>query len=70
MQAESDDLRKISLWSSVALLLAGLLFYVIWSLIYDTWDLSKVENMGVYSVSIVLCGFGIVGILLYSRRIA
>jgi len=39
----------------------GLAFYISWSFLYGTWT-----DIGVYSVSIVLVAFGIVGYILYS----
>ena len=47
------------------LILLGILFYVGWSLLYDTWDITKPENMGVYALTILLVGFGVTGFLLY-----
>ncbi len=39
----------------------GLAFYISWSFLYGTWT-----DIGVYSVSVVLIAFGIVGYILYS----
>ncbi len=39
----------------------GVAFYFGWSLLHGTWT-----DLGVYSVTIVLVGFGIFGYLLYS----
>ncbi len=39
----------------------GIAFYVSWSYLYGTWT-----DIGVYSVTIVMVGFGIIGYLLYS----
>ncbi len=39
----------------------GVAFYFGWSLLYGTWT-----DMGVYAVTVVLVGFGVVGYLLYS----
>ncbi len=40
---------------------AGLAFYISWSFLHGTWT-----DIGVYSVSVVLIAFGIVGYMLYS----
>ncbi len=39
----------------------GVAFYLSWSFLYGTWT-----DLGVYTVSIVLIGFGVIGYLLYS----
>ena len=57
--------RKIAAAFYFFLILLGLLFYVGWSLLYNTWDLSRPENVGVYALTIILLGFGITGYLLY-----
>jgi len=36
-----------------------------WSLLYNTWDISRPENVGVYALTILLVGFGATGYLLY-----
>jgi hypothetical protein len=38
----------------------GLAFYLCWSIMYNTWT-----DVGVYSISATLMGFGLVGMLLY-----
>ena len=47
------------------LILIGILFYVGWSLAYNTWDITRPENSGVYGLTIILLGFGVTGYLLY-----
>ncbi|MFP3871406.1 MAG: hypothetical protein ACOCTR_00345 [Candidatus Natronoplasma sp.] len=39
----------------------GIAFYVSWSFMYGTWT-----DIGVYTVTIVLVGFGIIGYFLHS----
>lgn len=39
----------------------GIAFYFSWSLLYGTWT-----DIGVYTVTVVLVGFGIIGYFLYS----
>ena len=57
--------RKVAAAFYFFLILLGLLFYVGWSLLYNTWDISRPENVGVYALTILLLGFGITGYLLY-----
>ncbi|PYB68590.1 hypothetical protein DMB44_03005 [Thermoplasma sp. Kam2015] len=44
---------------SVALLFIGLAFYLSWSIMYGTWF-----DIGLYSFTIVLIVFGVLGIML------
>jgi hypothetical protein len=39
----------------------GVLFYMVWGAAYGGWT-----DIGVYSITIILLGFGIVGMFLYS----
>jgi len=41
----------------------GIAFYFSWNIMYGKWF-----DVGVYSVTVVLVGFGIIGFLLYSIR--
>lgn len=49
---------------SFALLLGGVVFYVGWSIAYGDW-----YDIGLYSVSVILILFGILGIVLSHFRI-
>ena len=42
-------------------LAAGVAFYVIWSALFDAWT-----DLAVYTISVIMIGFGIAGTLLYS----
>ena len=57
--------RRIAAAFYFFLILLGVLFYVGWSLLYNTWDISRPENVGVYALTILLVGFGATGYLLY-----
>lgn len=50
------------------LLILGIFFYLAWGIIFGSWDVARPENIGVYALTVILVGFGIVGLLLYSRR--
>jgi len=41
----------------------GVAFYLSWNILYGAWF-----DVGVYSVTAVLVGFGIIGFLLYSMK--
>ncbi len=57
--------KKIAFWFYSLVFLAGILFYLIWGFTYGSWNLLRPEWVGAYAVTIVLVGFGIVGMLLY-----
>ncbi|HYS72228.1 MAG TPA: hypothetical protein VEM95_07375 [Thermoplasmata archaeon] len=65
MADEASPTRKIAAGFYLLLLLLGVFFYFAWSLVFNTWDVTKPENMGVYAMTILLVGFGITGYLLY-----
>ncbi len=50
------------------LLILGIFFYLAWGIVFGSWDVTRPENVGVYALTVILVGFGIIGILLYSRR--
>jgi hypothetical protein len=50
------------------LLVLGIVFYIAWGIVFDTWDVTRPENIGVYALTVILVGFGLVGFFLYSRR--
>lgn len=59
--------RRVAFGFYVALLVAGLFFYVAWGIAYGAWNPFVPENIGVYAVTVVLVAFGVVGILLYRK---
>ena len=67
MNESSETPRKILFAFSILLIMAGLIMYFVWGILYNSWNILLVENMGVYAVTIILICFGIVGALLYSK---
>jgi hypothetical protein len=59
--------KKIAVAFYAFLVVLGILMYVGWGMFFGTWDLLAPENVGVYSIVIILLGFGITGVLLYTR---
>ena len=59
--------RRVAFGFYTFLLLVGIAFYVIWGAIYSSWNMFRPENSGVYAVTVITVGFGIVGMLLYRR---
>lgn len=44
------------------LLVLGVIFYISWGILYDEW-----KDIGVYSITIIMIGFGLFGVFLYSQ---
>ncbi|TLZ88704.1 MAG: hypothetical protein E6K02_00470 [Methanobacteriota archaeon] len=59
--------RSAAFWFYALAFLAGILFYLTWGFSYGSWNILKPEWVGAYAVTIVLVGFGIVGMLLYRK---
>lgn len=55
--------RIYKLVFSFLVLIGGLALYIFWAASYDAWT-----DIGLYSVVIILIGFGLVGIFLYTRK--
>lgn len=53
---------NIAKYFYLILLIIGLVFYISWGVLYNGWF-----DRGVYAVTIVLVGFGVAGMLLYSH---
>ena len=53
--------RKIVRGFCILLMLAGVIMLIIWVGVYGIW-----KDIGLYSVLVLLIGFGLVGTLLYS----
>ena len=60
--------RKITLAFYSLLLVAGVLIYWVWGLIYGTWYPFTRGNTGIYTIYIPLIAFGLIGILLYRKK--
>lgn len=59
--------RKVAIAFYAFLIVLGIIMYVGWGMFFGTWDLLAPENVGVYSIVVILIGFGITGVLLYTR---
>jgi hypothetical protein len=57
-----QSLRKVHLAKAfyLTLLVAGVLLYLLWAIYYNAW-----LDIGLYSIVILLVGFGLFGYLLY-----
>lgn len=63
--AEVGFPRRVAFTFYLILFLAGIIFYVIWGIYYGAWNLFAQDWIGAYAVTVVLVGFGLVGMLLY-----
>jgi hypothetical protein len=56
--------KKTVTMFSLLLIMVAVLFYWVWGVSYGSWNIFTAENMGVYSIFIVLIGLGVFGLLL------
>ncbi|NLX48119.1 MAG: hypothetical protein GXY70_08145 [Euryarchaeota archaeon] len=56
--------KKAVAMFSLLLIVAAVLFYWVWGISYGSWNIFSAENMGVYSIFVVLLGLGVLGLLL------
>jgi hypothetical protein len=69
MPEEQEQIPKKYLIGFYSLLLAlGLIIYLAWGIMYGSWNIFARENLGIYALTVLLVGFGIVGILLYTMN--
>lgn len=66
-QEMSETQRKLWFYFSVLMIAAGVAFYWVWGLMFGTWNLFYTENLGAYSITVLLIAFGIVGALLTKK---
>jgi len=64
----SEGQRKLWFAVSVLFIIAGILFYWSWGLMFNTWDIFKTESLGAYVLTVLLLGFGIIGALLTRKK--
>ncbi len=60
--------KAVKMFLSIALLVAGFAMYWIWGLLYGSWNFFEKDYIGVYSIVVVLIGFGLIGLLLTFRE--
>ncbi len=62
--------RRVAFGFYTLLLLLGVAFYMIWGVIYGSWNVFDRSNAGVYAVLVIMVGFGLVGMILYRKPAA
>jgi hypothetical protein len=63
MNGMVETLRKVNYARAfyLVLLVTGVILYLLWSLLFDAWT-----DLGLYSITMMMVGFGLVGYLLYT----
>lgn len=69
MAGASSFPRRVAFGFYTLLLLGGIAFYFLWGALYSSWNIFAPQNAGVYAVTVIMAGFGIVGMLLYRKPI-
>ncbi len=59
--------RTVVFYGYGFLLSMGVLLYVVWGILYNSWNIFAAENIGIYALVILMVVFGLAGMLLYSR---
>ncbi|HNU35050.1 MAG TPA: hypothetical protein PKJ15_00485 [Methanomassiliicoccales archaeon] len=62
MAEQAYPKKALSIFS-LLLIVAAVLLYWVWGISYGSWNIFAAENMGVYSLFIVLLGLGVLGLL-------
>ncbi len=69
MMAEGEGFqRKAVLAFYTILLVAGVVLYWAWGILYGTWSPFTRGNIGIYTIYILLIAFGAFGILLNWKK--
>jgi len=63
--AEVEFPHRVAFLFYLALFMGGIIFYLIWGIYYGAWNLFAADWIGAYAVTVILVGFGLVGMLLY-----
>jgi hypothetical protein len=61
---ENSFPKKFKLALSLILIGGALAFYWAWGVMYNSWNIFNGSNMGVYSIVVIMLGFGILGLFL------
>lgn len=63
MEQEVELPRRFKLIFAFLVFISGLALYLYWAAAYSAWT-----DIGLYSVVMVLMGFGLAGMFLYTRK--
>jgi hypothetical protein len=63
MAEQAYPKRTLTIFS-LLLVVAAVLLYWVWGVSYGSWNIFAADNMGVYSIFIMLLGLGVFGMLL------
>ena len=63
----TESEQRLYSFLSAMMFMIGLIIYVAWGIVYGSWNVFDRSNLGIYAVTLVLCGFGVLGFILNSR---
>ena len=58
--------KRLYSFLSAMTFVTGVIIYVSWGIVYGAWNVFERSNLGIYAVTLVLCGFGVLGFILHS----
>ena len=67
-QQSSDSARKFYYVISLVLIVLGIAFYWSWGLMFGIWSPLEAEGIGAYAITVLMIGFGLVGVLLNRKK--
>ena len=59
--------KRIYSFLSAMTFVIGAIIYIAWGVVYGSWNVFERTNLGVYAVTLILCGFGALGFILNSN---
>ena len=61
--------RRIVVLFYLLLTAGGLCLYIIWGMMYNSWNIFTIDNMAIYAFFFTMVGAGVTGFLLYGRNL-
>lgn len=62
--AEQAYPKKALTIFSLLLVVAAVMLYWVWGVSYGSWNIFAADNMGIYSLFVIMVGLGVFGLLL------
>ena len=63
----TESEQRLYAFLSGMMFIIGAIIYVAWGVVYGSWNVFERSNLGIYAVTLILCGFGALGFILNSK---
>lgn len=57
--------KTVVFYAYAFVLTLGILLYLVWGILFNSWNVFDPENIGIYALVIIMVVFGLAGMLLY-----